>query len=171
MATEVQIVTGDLLDQDVEVIVNAWNRNLIPWWMLIPQGVSKAIKNRAGYQPFIELGRFGAIPLGGAVLTGAGKLKYNGIVHVAGINMLWIASRNSIKKSVHSAMNIVNKKEFLSVAFPIIGGGTGGCAEVEALAFMLEAFAEVDSSAQVTVVRFEAQRQGAKADNRTRADV
>ena len=27
-----KIITGDLLDQKVDVIVNAWNRNLIPWW-------------------------------------------------------------------------------------------------------------------------------------------
>jgi hypothetical protein len=27
------IVQGDLLDQDVDVIVNAWNRNIIPWWL------------------------------------------------------------------------------------------------------------------------------------------
>ena len=26
-----QVCDGDLLDQDVEVIVNAWNRNIIPW--------------------------------------------------------------------------------------------------------------------------------------------
>lgn len=40
---DLRIVTGDLLDQDVEVIVNAWNRNVIPWWLLLPQGVSRAI--------------------------------------------------------------------------------------------------------------------------------
>jgi O-acetyl-ADP-ribose deacetylase len=34
------LVQGDLLDQDVDVIVNAWNRNIIPWWLLLPQGVS-----------------------------------------------------------------------------------------------------------------------------------
>ncbi len=28
--SQIQIVEGDLLDQDVEVIVNAWNRNIIP---------------------------------------------------------------------------------------------------------------------------------------------
>ena len=42
----VRVVHGDLLDQDVDVIVNAWNRNIIPWWLLIPQGVSGAIKKR-----------------------------------------------------------------------------------------------------------------------------
>jgi hypothetical protein len=45
----VKIVEGDLLDQDVEVILNAWNRNVVPWWLLLPQGVSGAIKRRAGY--------------------------------------------------------------------------------------------------------------------------
>ena len=43
---------GDLLDQDVEAIVNAWNRNIIRWWLLLPQGVSGAIKRRARYEPF-----------------------------------------------------------------------------------------------------------------------
>ena len=44
----VTVVEGDLLDQPVDVIVNAWNRNLIPWWLLLPQGVSGAIKRRGG---------------------------------------------------------------------------------------------------------------------------
>jgi O-acetyl-ADP-ribose deacetylase len=30
------VVEGNLLNQPVEVIVNAWNRNLIPWWLLLP---------------------------------------------------------------------------------------------------------------------------------------
>ena len=45
---QLQTVDGDLLDQDVDVIVNAWNRNIIPWWLLLPQGVSGAIKKRGG---------------------------------------------------------------------------------------------------------------------------
>jgi O-acetyl-ADP-ribose deacetylase (regulator of RNase III) len=46
-----QIVEGDILDQPVEVIINSWNRNIIPWWILIPQGVSGAIKKRAEHMP------------------------------------------------------------------------------------------------------------------------
>lgn len=76
------IVEGDLLDQDVEVIVNAWNRNIIPWWLLWPQGVSGAIKRRAGHQPFRELARLGPIPAGGAVATGSGRLPFRAIIHV-----------------------------------------------------------------------------------------
>jgi O-acetyl-ADP-ribose deacetylase len=52
---------GDLLDQDVDAIVNPWNRNLFPWWLLLPQGVSGAIKRRAGLGPFRELRRYGLL--------------------------------------------------------------------------------------------------------------
>jgi O-acetyl-ADP-ribose deacetylase (regulator of RNase III) len=56
-SNKVRIVVGDLLDQHVDVIVNTWNRNIIPWWLLLPQGVSGAIKRQAGLKPFRELGR------------------------------------------------------------------------------------------------------------------
>ena len=82
--TNITVVEGDLLDQEVEVIVNAWNRNIIPWWLLLPQGVSGAIKRRGGAAPFKEVGKHGAIPLGGAVLTSAGKLPFKGIITLPG---------------------------------------------------------------------------------------
>jgi hypothetical protein len=50
-----QFVQGHILDQGVDVIVNTWNRNVIPWWLLLPQGVSGAIKRRGGTGPFKEL--------------------------------------------------------------------------------------------------------------------
>ena len=53
----VRVVEGDLLDQDADALVNAWNRNIIPWWLLLPQGVSGALKRRAGTAPFRELAR------------------------------------------------------------------------------------------------------------------
>ena len=61
------VVIGNILDQNVEVIVNSWNRNIIPWWLLLPQGVSGAIKKKAGNRPFIEVARYGSIPLAGEV--------------------------------------------------------------------------------------------------------
>jgi O-acetyl-ADP-ribose deacetylase (regulator of RNase III) len=148
------IVEGDLLNQPVEVIVNTWNRNIIPWWLLWPRGVSRAIKKRAGYKPFFDLGKVGPIPLGGAVLTTAGKLNYRGIIHVAGINMLWRSTKYSIKQSVVSAMGIVNKQQFESVAFPIIGAGTGGFGEERALLLMQETIQKIESSAKVLFVKF-----------------
>jgi O-acetyl-ADP-ribose deacetylase (regulator of RNase III) len=133
------IVDGDLLDQPVEVIVNAWNRNVIPWWLLIPQGVSGAIKRRAGLAPFRELGRVGPIPLGGAVLTGSGRLSYRAIIHVAGIDLLWRASPSSIRDSVRNAIALAQEHAFTTLAMPVIGAGSGGYPESEALAVIDEA--------------------------------
>ena len=149
-----QLVDGDLLDQNVEVIVNAWNRNIVPWWLLLPQGVSGAIKRRGGYRPFIEVGRVGAIPLGQAVLTSAGRLPFSAIIHVAGIDMLWRASPDSIQGSVRSAMALVTEHAFESVAFPIIGAGSGSFDEDEALELMLSAFRPISSPARALIVRF-----------------
>ena len=148
------VVAGDLLDQQVEVIVNAWNRNIIPWWLLLPQGVSGAIKRRGGLAPFKELGRHGPLPLGAAVLTGAGRLPYLGIIHVGGINMLWRASEGSVRGSVRSAMRIVEEKGFASVAFPIIGAGSGGFDQTRALELMVDELVGLKSAAAVTIVRF-----------------
>ena len=64
-----RVCEGDLLDQDVEVIVNAWNRNIIPRWLLLPQGVSVAIKRRGGTGPFKELAKYGSIPSSVACLV------------------------------------------------------------------------------------------------------
>ena len=149
------VVAGDLLDQQVEVIVNAWNRNIIPWWLLLPQGVSGAIKRRGGLAPFKELGRHGPLPLGAAVLTGAGRLPYLGIIHVAGINMLWRASEGSVRGSVRSAMRIVEEEGFVSVAFPIIGAGSGGFDQTRALELMCDELEALSSPSDVTIVRFE----------------
>lgn len=121
----VTVVDGDLLSQQVDVIVNAWNRNIIPWWLLLPQGVSGAIKRHGGVAPFRELARHGALRLGEAVLTGAGRLPFRGIIHVAGINLCWMASEYSIRTSARNAMQIVNAQGFASVAFPVIGAGSG----------------------------------------------
>jgi len=148
------IIQGDLLDQEVEVIVNAWNRNLIPWWLLLPQGVSGAIKKRGGCGPFREVARHGAIPLGGAVLTGAGRLPFKGIIHVVGINLLWRASERSIRSSVRNAMGIVEQEGFASVAFPIIGAGSGSFKKDKALALMLDEFESITSEAEVRVVEY-----------------
>jgi len=149
-----QLVSGNLLEQDVDVIVNAWNRNVIPWWLLLPQGVSGAIKKAAGNQPFKEVAKFGPIPLGEARLTSAGKLPFKSIIHVAGINMFWVATQYSVKMSVVSAMNIVDEHSFGSVAFPLIGSGSGNRKTAWSLDLMLEAFQAIESASEVIIVKF-----------------
>ncbi len=150
----IEVVEGDLLDQDVEVIVNAWNRNIIPWWLLLPQGVSGAIKRRGGTVPFKEVGRHGAIPLGGAVLTSAGRLPFKGIIHVAGINMLWRASERSIRDSVKNAVRLAHENGFVSIAFPLIGAGSGGFNQEQAKTLMLNELNKLDIQVTVKIVVF-----------------
>ena len=64
-----EIVEGDLLKQSVEVIVNSWNKNFIPWWLLLPQGVSGQIKKEGGFEPFKEIRKKGLMKTGSAVFT------------------------------------------------------------------------------------------------------
>ena len=149
-----QVVDGDLLEQDVEVIVNAWNRNVIPWWLLLPQGVSGAIKCRAGYEPFRELARHGPIPLGGAVVTSAGRLPFKAIIHVAGISLFWRSSQQAIRGCVRSALRIAREKGYRSIAFPLIGAGTGGCSPEKVLEIMQDEAGKYEYDGEVRIVRF-----------------
>ncbi len=155
---EVEQNDGDLLDQDVEVIVNSWNRNIIPWWLLLPQGVSGAIKRRGGNSPFKEVSKFGPIPVGEARLTGAGELPFKGIIHVAGINMFWFATKYSVSQSVINAMELANKNGFQSLAFPLIGSGSGNRGDEWSLNIMLEAFRHIKSGCRVAVIRYRKDR-------------
>ena len=154
---QLQTVNGDLLDQDVDVIVNAWNRNIIPWWLLLPQGVSGAIKKRGGHAPFRELGKLGPIPLGGAVITGAGKLPFKSIIHVAGISMWWRSSERSIRDSTRNAVALAAERDFESLAFPLIGAGTGGGSADDVLSMMQDELANCDFNGLIRIVRFRRQ--------------
>lgn len=151
---DLQIVEGDLLDQDVEAIVNAWNRNILPWWLLLPQGVSGAIRRRAGRSVFQELGRQGPIPLGGAVLTSAGRLPHRAIIHVAGINLLWRSSERAVRDSVRNALALAAQHGFRSVAFPLIGAGTGGASPERVETWMRDELARIDFNGAVRIVRY-----------------
>jgi O-acetyl-ADP-ribose deacetylase (regulator of RNase III) len=153
-SVDIEVVHGDLLDQRVDAIINAWNRNFIPWWLLIPQGVSGAIKRRAGTGPFRELAKIGPLPLGAACLTGAGRLPYQAIIHVAGINLLWRASERSIRLSVHNALELAAQEAFRSVALPTIGAGTGGVSEERAMELILDEAPQTSYRGRVVVVCF-----------------
>lgn len=151
---QLKIVDGNLLDQPVDVIVNSWNRNILPWWLLLPQGVSGAIKHRAGYAPFRELARMPMIPLGGAVITSAGRLPYKAIIHVAGINLAWRATRRSIRDSVINALTLAKARGYGSIALPIIGTGSGSFKPAAAEAIILETLNQLPFDGTIVVVRY-----------------
>lgn len=152
---EYRIVSGDLLDQNVDAIVNPWNRNLIPWWLLLPQGVSGAIKRKAGFQPFQELRKHGVLPLGGAATTSAGKLPFKGIIHVAGLNHFWMSSERTVLLAVRSALAEARSCGFRSLALPLIGAGTGGLSPSRVISLMTEYISSVDQAGEYLIVIYE----------------
>ncbi len=151
-AFRVEAVTGDLLSQEVDAIVNAWNRNFIPWWLLLPQGVSGAIKRAAGIQPFRELRRFGVLRPGDAVVTTAGRLPFRGIIHVAGLTALWRSSEQIVRASVRNALAAATEHRFSSIAFPLIGAGTGGLDRDAVREAMLDEISRGSFNGRVIVV-------------------
>lgn len=150
----IQTIDGDLLEQPVEVIVNSWNRNFIPHWLLVPQGVSGAIRRKAGSEPFREVRKHGLMAPGAAVLTGAGHLPYKGIIHVAGLQWWWAATRETVRLSTLNAMRVCQKSGFASIAFPLIGAGTGGLSPALVEGIMLRELEPLAHSVEIRVVRF-----------------
>lgn len=148
------IVYGDITEQKVDAIVNSWNRNLFPWWLLLPQGVSGAIKKKAGLGPFNELSKMGILDLGEAVYTSAGRLAYKGIIHVAGINFLWTATPYSISTSVKNAVRLAEELNLSSIALPIIGAGSGRFKVNDAERLICDTLTGMESGVQVIVVKF-----------------
>src|SRR5262249_33755426 len=149
-----RVVDGDLLDQDVEGIVNARNRNLFPWWLLLPQGISGAIKRRGGRGPLRELSRMGLIPLGGAVVTAPGELPFRAIIHVAWISLLWRSSEWSIRASVRYAMALAKERGYKTVGFSLIGAGSGGGRAARIQGWMEEELKAIEYDGGVVIVRY-----------------
>lgn len=119
-------VVGDVAQRRVDVVVNAWNRNVIPPWLLVPQGVSKAIRRAGGRELLRIMGRQAPLPLGAAVETAAPEMQCQWVIHVAGINLLWRASETSVRASTRNALLLASWLGARSVALPVIGAGSGG---------------------------------------------
>lgn len=155
---QVQVYEGDLLDQPVDVIVNSWNRNIFPWWLLLPSGFSGAIQKRAGLAPFRELAKMKLIPLGGAVATTAGTLPCKANNQKAGINLFWRSSDRAICDAVNNALKIAARNKYRSIAFPLIGTGAGGYNPDKALAIMQREIGRSNFEGEIRIVRFSKKR-------------
>ena len=149
---ECTVVYGDLLDQPVNAIVNPWNSNVIPWWLLLPQGVSGAIRKRAGAEAFHPLTTAGFLKPGTAVFAPAGKLAFKGIIHVAALTPFWTTSETIIQTCVKNAIQMALSKGFTSLAFPLLGSGVGG-QNTDAVAQLIrETAAELDAPIAIRIV-------------------
>ena len=68
--------------------------------------------------------------------------------------MLWRASERSIRDSVRNSLALAAEKGFRSIAFPLIGAGSGGFNQQRAKAIMLDELQKLESPLEVTVVVF-----------------
>ena len=86
--------------------------------------------------------------------TGAGRLPHKAIIHVAGISMWWRSSERSIRDSVTNAIKLAAQLGHHSIAFPLIGAGTGGGKPDQVQAMIEDELQECQLDGEVRIVRF-----------------
>jgi O-acetyl-ADP-ribose deacetylase len=117
----IELWNGDICDLEVDAIVNAANLSL---WMAT--GVGGAIKRAGGDEIELAAVRQAPVPLGGAVVTTAGRLAARGVIHAVSLDRDRRTSGAVIESAVRSAMARARDMNATSVAFPALGTGVGG---------------------------------------------
>ncbi len=116
----IELVEGDITEQDTEAIVNAANRTLLGGG-----GVDGAIHRAGGLQILEECKKIGGCPTGEARITTGGRLKAEYVIHTVGPvykdekhgepELLANAYRNSMK--------VASENGITSLSFPSISTG------------------------------------------------
>lgn len=119
--TTLELVEGDITDLDVEAIVNAANENLV-----LGGGVAGTIKRRGGPSVQEECRRIGSTGVGTAVITGAGKMKFNHVIHAVGPRMGEGDEDRKLSAAVRSSLAVADRHGLKSVAIPAISTGNFG---------------------------------------------
>ena len=116
-----EVLRGDITEQDVEAIVNAANNHL---WM--DAGVAGAIKRAGGPRIEQEAVAQGPIPVGEAVVTTSGRLKARHVIHAAGMGQDLRTDSDKVERATKNSLKCAEEKGIRSVASPAIGTGVGG---------------------------------------------
>ncbi len=130
----VEVVWGDLTEEEVDAIVNAANEHLAHGG-----GVAGAIVRRGGRVIQDEsdgwIRRHGPVPMGSAALTGAGSLPAKYVIHAVGPVWGTGDEEHKLASAIVSALSIADVQRVESIAFPAISSGIFGfpkelCAKV-----------------------------------------
>lgn len=117
-----QAVLYDLLWEPTDCIVNAANGGLSHGG-----GVAAAIAKAAGPELEEEGDRIvvekGRIPVGGAVLTTAGKLPFKGVIHAVGPRLGDGDEGEKLRRALTSAFLIAHERGWASLSFPAVSSG------------------------------------------------
>ncbi len=133
------IVHDDITRMTVDAIVNAANG-----LMLGGGGVDGCIHQAAGLKMTIECCMVGGCEVGGARLTGAGRLPCRYIIHVVGPRYRGgrHGEREKLVCCYRRALWLAREMRCRSIAFPLISAGGLGYPEEEALAVAQETISE-----------------------------
>jgi O-acetyl-ADP-ribose deacetylase (regulator of RNase III) len=130
IAEKVVLLKGDLTEMDVDAIVNAANNDLQHGG-----GVAGAIRRKGGDVIQRESNEIGSIPIGGAAITSAGKLKARYVIHAASMQLGGGTTAHALRSSTAHSLRIAAEKGIKTIAFPAVGTGIAGfpmeeCAEI-----------------------------------------
>ncbi len=146
----VQVLQGDLTQQDVDAIVNAANNDLE-----LGGGVAGAIARAGGPQIQMECRAIGPIEVGGAAITGGGQLRARFVIHAASMRLGGHTSAESLRRSTRRSLEIASERGLRSIAFPAVGTGIAHFPLDDCARIMLEEVVTHGASAtSLSEVRF-----------------
>jgi len=137
ISEKIVLQQGDLTEMDADAIVNAANNDL-----KLGGGLAGVIRRKAGDAVQRECDEIGAIPVGGAAITSAGKLKARHIIHAASMQLGGLTTGHGLRASTAHSLRIAAEKGLRTIAFPAVGAGIGGFPLAECATIMLHEVAE-----------------------------
>lgn len=122
-SSTLELVQGDITEQDTEAIANAANSRLAGGG-----GVDGAIHRAGGPAIMEECRKIGGCPTGHAVLTTGGNLKAKYVIHAVGPIYRGGGGKEAdlLKNAYLSCLKIASEKGIKSIAFPSISTGAYG---------------------------------------------
>jgi len=118
---KIEVCQGDITQIELDAVVNAANNRL---WM--GGGVAGALKRVGGREVETESVARGPIPVGEAVVTGAGKLKAKYVIHAAVMGQDLKTDAEKIRQATRNSLLRGDELGIKSIAFPALGTGVGG---------------------------------------------
>jgi len=132
---KVTIVKGDITEAKAEAIVNPANS-----YGRMGGGVAGVILRKGGKEIENEAIKKGPIPIGKAVLTGAGSLSCTYVIHAPTMKQpAQLTTAEKVKKATEAALVCAEENDIKSIAFPGMGTGVGGVKPDDAAKAMLDA--------------------------------
>ena len=133
----IELVKGDITELEVDAIVNAANSRL-----KMGGGVAGAILRKGGWSIQEECDKIGYCPVGGAVITGAGRLKARYVIHAVGPRMGEGDEDRKLRDATLNSLKLAEEHGVRSIAFPAISTGIFGFPKDRCAKIMLRTAAD-----------------------------